>query len=113
VWSAFAAPAPAKAHAAKQHRVTVAATAQPTPQSGSGPIAPIADISGASAQADGTGPAVVATFAALLAGFALFAGRWLRLGLRRRAHPPRHAARAPSSSGGHRRPRGADDDWIF
>jgi hypothetical protein len=55
----------------------------------------------------------VATFAALLAGFALFAGRWLRLTLRRRANPPRHSLRAPASSGGHRRPRGSDDGWNF
>jgi hypothetical protein len=113
VWSAFAAPAPAKTHAAKHGHVTVAAQTPAATQSSTGPIAPVAKIGGGPAQADGTGPAVVATFAALLGGFALFAGRWLRLSFRRRAHPPKHALQEPAASGGHRRPRGFDDDWTF
>jgi hypothetical protein len=91
--------------------VTAAVTA-PTSHASAGAFTPVASLSTGRPQPDGTGPAVVATFAALLAGFALVTGRWLRLGLRRRAHPPRHALRTAATSGGHRRPRGTDD-WDF
>jgi len=65
---------------------------------------PAADVGGAG-HADATDFARVAAFAALLAGFAVVAGGWLRLRLRRRAHPPKHAHRTI-------RPR-ADDHWSM
>jgi hypothetical protein len=111
VWPSFAAHTPRQAHAKEQRRVTTAAKAESTDHAKTRAFAPLASIGGGPSQPDGTGPAVVATFAALLAGFALLTGRWLRLALRRRAHPPRHAHRA-AASGGHRRPRG-HDDWDF
>jgi hypothetical protein len=97
----------------KAHRVTAAVKAPATSRASAGAFTPVASIGAGRPQPDGTGPAVVATFAALLAGFALVTGRWLRLSLRRRAHPPRHAFWTPAPSGGHRRPRGTADDWDF
>ncbi|MGN6791497.1 MAG: hypothetical protein ACTHJW_03805 [Streptosporangiaceae bacterium] len=75
--------------------------------------ASLADDGGGSQQADATGPAFAAVFAALLAAFALLTGRWLRFSLRRRANPPRHAYRAPLPAPSHRRLRNADDDWLI
>ena len=92
--------------------MTAAAKAPATSQASAGAFTPVASIGAGRSRPDGTGPAVVATFAALLAGFALMTGRWLRVRLRRRAHPPRHAFRTPAESGGHRRLRGTDD-WDF
>jgi hypothetical protein len=108
----LAAHSPQQKHAKEQHRITTAAKARSTHHARPQEFAPLASIGGGPSQPDGTGPAVVATLAALLAGFAMVTGRWLRLSLRRRAHPPRHAHPAPAS-GGHRRPRGHDNDWNF
>jgi hypothetical protein len=93
--------------------VTAAVKAPATSDASAGAFTPVASIGAGRPQPDGTGPALVAAFAALLAGFALVTGRWLRLGLRRRAHPPRHAFGHPMPSGAHRRPRGIGDDRDF
>ncbi len=111
--TSFAAHTPHHAHVKKGHRVTAAVKAPATSDASPGAFTPVASIGAGRPQPDGTGPAVVATFAALLAGLALVTGRWLRLSRRRRAHPPRHAFRTPMPSGGHRRPRGTGDDWDF
>jgi hypothetical protein len=112
VWRSFTAHTHGQ-HAKDRHSVTTAANAPSTAHARTRAFAPLASIGAGRSQPDGTGPAVVATIAALLAGFALVTGRWLRLSMRRRAHPPRHAHPAHAASGGHRRPRGADDDWNF
>jgi hypothetical protein len=113
VWTSFAAHS-GQAHAKKQHRATIALTAPAATRASTRTTVPLANIGGGQRQADGTGPGVVAACAALLAGFALLTGRWLRVSLRRRAHPPRHAHRTPAPSRGHRRLRRfEDDDWLF
>ncbi len=112
-WPSFAAHTARHAHAKKGPSVTAGAKAPATSDASAGAFTPVASIGADRPQPDGTGPAVVAMFAALLGGFALLTGRWLRLSLRRRAHPPRHAFRTPAPSGGHRRPRGSDDNWDF
>lgn len=111
-WPSFAAHTPRHAHVKKGHGVTAAVKAPATSHASAGASTPLASIGAGRPQPDGTGAAVVAAFAALLAGIALVTGRWMRLSLRRRAHPPRHAFRTPAP-GGHRRPRGTDDDWEF
>jgi len=80
-------------------------------------VVPAANISDG-AGGDWAGPARVATFAAMLAGFVLLAGHRLRLSLRRRAYPPRHAAQTVRHGGliparGQRRRPRTHDEWRF
>jgi hypothetical protein len=63
--------------------------------------APSADNVGNARHAGGTDVARIAAFAALLAGFGVLSGTWLRWSLRRRAHPPRHARRPIKDSDDH------------
>jgi len=116
-WTSLAKHPSKSAQDAKKQRPAAVATAQGTTPVRSQAVVPAANI-GDGAGGDWAGPARVATFAALLAGFVLVAGHRLRLSLRRRAYPPRHAAQTVRHGGlmpqrGQRRRARSDDEWRF
>ncbi len=106
-----AAPAPPK----KGHLATATVSSPVATQTRTRAAGPPANVVAGAGRAGGAAPAGIAALTAMFAGFALLAGRWLRLSLRRRAHPPRHAHRTTEHralpSRGHRRLPSADDYW--